>query len=81
MVMKAWEALARGEDNPLAQLLAQDRRLTALIDPAEIRVAGAPPTTFSLPVMVRKPFSSLLARSPVWYQPSRKAAAVSSGLL
>lgn len=35
--MEAWAALARGEDNPLAQTLAGDRTLTALIDPAEIR--------------------------------------------
>jgi adenylosuccinate lyase len=35
--MEAWAALARGEDNPLAQTLAGDRALTALVDPAEIR--------------------------------------------
>ncbi len=35
--MEAWDALARGEDNPLATLLAGDRSLTELIDPAEIR--------------------------------------------
>lgn len=35
--MEAWAALARGEDNPLAQRLAGDAALTALIDPAEIR--------------------------------------------
>jgi adenylosuccinate lyase len=35
--MQAWEALARGEDNPLATLLTQDRELTDRIDPAEIR--------------------------------------------
>ncbi|HKE35924.1 MAG TPA: adenylosuccinate lyase [Candidatus Baltobacteraceae bacterium] len=35
--MQAWEALARGEDNPLSQLLAEDRDLTSRIDPAEIR--------------------------------------------
>ncbi|HLX25345.1 MAG TPA: lyase family protein, partial [Candidatus Cybelea sp.] len=35
--MHAWDALARGEDNPLSDLLAQDRDLTARIDPAEIR--------------------------------------------
>lgn len=35
--MVAWAALARGEDNPLAQSLANDARLTALVDPAEIR--------------------------------------------
>ena len=35
--MEAWEALGRGEDNPLARLLAEDRELTALLDPAEIR--------------------------------------------
>ena len=35
--MEAWGALARGEDNPLAQTLAGDGTLTALLDPAEIR--------------------------------------------
>jgi adenylosuccinate lyase len=35
--MDAWAALARGEDNPLAQTLAGDASLTALVDPAEIR--------------------------------------------
>ncbi len=35
--MEAWAALARGEDNPLAQTLAADAALTALVDPAEIR--------------------------------------------
>ena len=35
--MQAWDALARGEDNPLAQTLAGDKALTALVDPAEIR--------------------------------------------
>lgn len=35
--MQAWDALARGEDNPLARLLAEDRAITALIDPAEVR--------------------------------------------
>jgi adenylosuccinate lyase len=35
--MEAWAALARGEDNPLAQTLADDKELTALVDPAEIR--------------------------------------------
>jgi len=35
--MQAWDALARGEDNPLAQTLAGDATLTALVDPAEIR--------------------------------------------
>jgi len=35
--MESWEALARGQDNPLSQLLVADGELTALIDPAEIR--------------------------------------------
>jgi len=35
--MEAWAALGRGEDNPLARLLAGRNDLTALIDPAEIR--------------------------------------------
>ncbi|MDE2480662.1 MAG: adenylosuccinate lyase [bacterium] len=35
--MEAWAALARGEDNPLAQTLTADPSLTALVDPAEIR--------------------------------------------
>lgn len=36
--MEAWSALARGADNPLAQSLAQDPVITALVDPAEIRL-------------------------------------------
>lgn len=35
--MQAWESLARGEDNPLSQLLVEDRDLTSRVDPAEIR--------------------------------------------
>jgi adenylosuccinate lyase len=35
--MESWDALARGQDNPLSRLLAEDRELTALVDPAEIR--------------------------------------------
>jgi adenylosuccinate lyase len=35
--MDAWSALAQGADNPLARTLADDLRLTALVDPAEIR--------------------------------------------
>jgi adenylosuccinate lyase len=35
--MQSWDALARGEDNPLSRLLAEDRELTARVDPAEIR--------------------------------------------
>jgi len=35
--MQAWDAISRGEDNPLSQLLAGDPGLTALLDPAEIR--------------------------------------------
>jgi adenylosuccinate lyase len=35
--MEAWAALARGEDNPLAQRLAGESALTTHIDPAEIR--------------------------------------------
>ncbi len=35
--MEAWAAIGRGEDNPLSRLLTEDRELTALVDPAEIR--------------------------------------------
>lgn len=35
--MTSWEALERGEDNPLPQLLTEEPELTARIDPAEIR--------------------------------------------
>lgn len=35
--MEAWEALARGQDNPLSRLLTEDRELTGMVDPAEIR--------------------------------------------
>ncbi|MGC1380599.1 MAG: adenylosuccinate lyase [Candidatus Baltobacteraceae bacterium] len=35
--MEAWEAVGRGEDNPLSRLLTGERELTALVDPAEIR--------------------------------------------
>jgi adenylosuccinate lyase len=35
--MDAWAALARGEDNPLPQVLSGDSSLTSLVDPAEIR--------------------------------------------
>jgi adenylosuccinate lyase len=36
--MTAYEALARGETNPLARLIADDDRIARYIDPAEIRV-------------------------------------------
>ena len=35
--MEAWEALARGQDNPLSRLLTEDPNLTVMVDPAEIR--------------------------------------------
>jgi adenylosuccinate lyase len=35
--MEAWEAVRRGEDNPLSRLLTEEPELTALVDPAEIR--------------------------------------------
>ena len=35
--MEAWAAVGRGEDNPLSRLLTEERELTALVDPAEIR--------------------------------------------
>jgi adenylosuccinate lyase len=35
--MEAWAALARGEDNPLSELLTADTSLTSRVDPAEIR--------------------------------------------
>jgi adenylosuccinate lyase len=35
--MRAYERLASGGDNPLAQLLVDDERLTRYLDPAEIR--------------------------------------------
>lgn len=35
--MQAWEAVRRGDENPLAQLLAQEPGMTELLDPAEIR--------------------------------------------
>ena len=35
--MEAWEAVGRGEDNPLSRLLTEQGELTALVDPAEIR--------------------------------------------
>ena len=35
--MQAWEAVRRGDENPLAQLLAQEPAMTARLDPAEIR--------------------------------------------
>jgi len=35
--MRAYERLAAGGDNPLAQLLADDEQLTSVLDPAEIR--------------------------------------------
>jgi adenylosuccinate lyase len=35
--MEAWAALARGEDNPLSEILTNDKDLTSRVDPAEIR--------------------------------------------
>jgi adenylosuccinate lyase len=35
--LESWQALERGEDNPLAQLLTEESELTRRIDPAEIR--------------------------------------------
>ncbi len=36
--MTAYAALARGESNPLARLIADDERIARYVDPAEIRV-------------------------------------------
>lgn len=35
--MRAWDAIANGESNPLARVLADEPAITAYIDPAEIR--------------------------------------------
>ncbi len=35
--MEAWEAVRRGDENPLARLLTERAELTALVDPAEIQ--------------------------------------------
>src|SRR5208282_697609 len=35
--MQAWEAIARGEVNPLARNLADDETISHYVDPAEIR--------------------------------------------
>jgi adenylosuccinate lyase len=35
--MEAWDAVRRGEENPLARLLTESAELTALVEPAEIR--------------------------------------------
>jgi adenylosuccinate lyase len=35
--MEAWEAVRRGDENPLARLLAETAELTALVEPAKIR--------------------------------------------
>jgi adenylosuccinate lyase len=35
--LEAYDALARGGDNPLPRLLADDARISSLIDPAEVR--------------------------------------------
>jgi adenylosuccinate lyase len=42
--MRAWAAIANGESNPLARVLADEPSITAYIDPAEIR-ARLDPTT------------------------------------
>lgn len=35
--MESWSAIAQGKANPLGHLLTEDRELTTLVDPAEIR--------------------------------------------
>jgi adenylosuccinate lyase len=40
--MTAYAALARGETNPLARLIADDERIARYVEPAEIRVALDP---------------------------------------
>jgi adenylosuccinate lyase len=42
--MQAWEAIARGEVNPLARILADDESISQYIDPAEIRSRLDPST-------------------------------------
>jgi adenylosuccinate lyase len=42
--MEAWEAVRRGEDNPLSRILTGQAELTALIEPAEIRKLLDPST-------------------------------------
>jgi adenylosuccinate lyase len=42
--MQAWEAIARGEVNPLARYLADDESISQYVDPAEIRSRLDPST-------------------------------------
>ena len=42
--MMAWEAIARGEVNPLARNLADDESISQYVDPAEIRSRLDPST-------------------------------------
>lgn len=42
--MQAWEAIARGEVNPLARNLADDEAISHYVDPAEIRLRLDPTT-------------------------------------
>jgi hypothetical protein len=42
--MRAYDALAQGETNPLARLLADDERIAHWVDPAEVRERLDPTT-------------------------------------
>jgi adenylosuccinate lyase len=69
--MVAYDRLADGGDNPLAELLASDERLTRYLDPAEIRslldptdhIGDAPERALALATRIKAldPFPALRA--------------------
>jgi adenylosuccinate lyase len=75
--MIAYEALASGRDNPLADLLVDDEALTALLDPAEIRLLLDPIDHVGDSPERARAFAQTLRALPAFPKPRALAASVS----
>ena len=67
--MTAYEALASGGDNPLAELLVDDEALTAYLDPAEIRMYLDPTDHVGDSPERARAFASTLRALPAFPKP------------
>jgi adenylosuccinate lyase len=72
--MSAYETLASGGDNPLAQLLVDDEALTAYLDPAEIRMLLDPTDHVGDAPERARAFAQTLRAMPPFPKPRALAA-------
>lgn len=66
--MQAWEAIRRGDENPLAHLLAQESSMTAFLDPAEIRRLLDPSTQAGTAAQRARQLAERIERVPPFPQ-------------